>query len=36
MSEQIALENETTLVMLFTSKTKFGTLAVQDLKIRLF
>jgi len=31
MSElkQIAFENETTLVMLFTSKRKFGTFAVQ-------
>ena len=29
-------ENETTLVMLFTSKIKFGTFAVQYWKIRLF
>ena len=38
MSEpwQIGLENETALVMLFTSKTKFGIFAAQKWKIRPF
>ena len=34
--QQITLENKTTLVMLFTFKTKLGTFAVQYWKIRLF